>query len=394
MTAADPYTAGGLDALLGDQPRYRRDQVAAWLAKGVDDPQAMTNLPTALRERLGAAMDDPPRILQVSEADGGLTRKVLLSCGSGDRAEAVESVLMLYPPSSERLAGADSTPPSGRATVCISTQAGCAMGCPFCATGQIGFRRQLTVGETVRQVTVMQRLLAGELGADGGTPLPDGAPDHVTNVVFMGMGEPLANLDVTLEAVRWLHGPFGLSARSITVSTVGLVPGIRRLQALDLPITLAVSLHAPDDDLRDDLVPINRTHPLAELLAATRDYLEATGRRVTFEYVMIDGVNTSTAQAATLRDLLTRHMPAGASHVNLIPMNPTPAVPWHAPPIAAQQAFADVLGTAGISTTIRANRGDEIDAACGQLYANYTAASGRTLPVAVGAAERISGRTS
>ena len=390
----DPYTESGLAELLSSQPAYRRAQVTEWLAKGVEDPLAMTNLGTRLREYLAETLQPRPRVIRVSEADRGLTRKVLLECGDGDRSEAVESVLMLYPKTETRAA---------RATVCISTQAGCAMGCPFCATGQIGFRRQLGVGETLRQVTVMQHLLAtgGEVAVDGGddlgdlagTPLPDGVPDHVTNVVFMGMGEPLANLDVTLDCVRWLHGPFGLSARSITVSTVGLVPGIRKLQDLDLPITLAVSLHAPDDALRDDLVPVNRQHPLAELMGATRDYLAATGRRVTFEYVMIDGVNSSIEQARTLRQLLATHMPRGAAHVNLIPMNATPAVPWVAPSVADQRAFADVLIDGGMSATIRANRGNDIDAACGQLYANYQVASGKTLPVAVGAADRIIGRS-
>lgn len=387
-TPPDPYTEDGLDVLLDGQPGYRRGQLTEWLTKGVEDPQEMTNLPAALRDELSAAMQTRPRVVKVSEADGGLTRKVLLECGNGARKEEIESVLMLYPKTEKRAA---------RATVCISTQAGCAMGCPFCATGQIGFRRQLGVGETLRQVTVMQRLLADPEGSAEDwpelTPLPDGVPDHVTNIVFMGMGEPLANLDVTLDCVRWLHGPFGLSARSITVSTVGLVPGIRKLQALDLPITLAVSLHAPDDALRNDLVPVNRQHPLEELLAAARDYLEATGRRVTFEYVMIADVNSDVAQAHQLRRLLSHHMPGGLAHVNLIPMNPTPAVPWAAPTVEQQRAFADVLVDGGISATIRANRGNDIDAACGQLYANYQVASGRILPVAVGAAERITGRS-
>ena len=374
----DPYTDDGLAALLDGEPAYRRRQFTAWLARGVDDPAAMTDLPAALRTRLAEGYARPT-VRKVSEADGGLTRKILLECTSAGPAEAVESVLMLYPRTATRAA---------RATVCISTQAGCAMGCPFC-----GFRRQLDLGETVRQVTVMQRLLAGAADpAWEGTasPLPDAVPDHVTNVVFMGMGEPLANLDVTIAAVQWLHHRFGLSARAITVSTVGLVPGIRRLQALDLPVRLAVSLHAPDDGLRDDLVPVNRQHPLAELLRATRDYLESTRRRVTLEYVLIDGVNASVEQAEMLRDLLRRHLPRGGAHVNLIPMNPTPAVPWHAPPLAAQRAFAQVLDEAGIAATIRANRGNDIDAACGQLYASYQLASGRTLPQAVGAAARIS----
>jgi 23S rRNA (adenine2503-C2)-methyltransferase len=267
----------------------------------------------------------------------------------------------------------------------VSTQAGCAMGCPFCATGQIGFRRQLSTGEIVRQVTVMKRLLArGEI------TMPDASDHvqaHVTNVVFMGMGEPLANLDATLGALRWLHDRdgFGLSARAITVSTVGLVPGIRQLAKLDLPITLAVSLHAPDDALRNDLVPVNQQHPLAALLAACREWLAATGRRLTFEYVLIDGVNAALEQAEALVRLV-KHLRA---HVNLIPMNPTPAVGWCAPPITVQRTFAATLKRAGIPVTIRHNRGAEIDAACGQLYANHAVASGRTLPTAVGAAKRV-----
>ncbi|MGH8897881.1 MAG: 23S rRNA (adenine(2503)-C(2))-methyltransferase RlmN [Egibacteraceae bacterium] len=343
----------------------------------------MTDLPRTLRERLAKVVPPPPRVLRTSVADGGLTRKVLLGMGPDD--QAVESVLMLYPPE-HSLRGPWRKAPrrAGRATVCISTQAGCAMGCPFCATGQIGFRRQLSTGEIVRQVTVMRRLLArGEIGVPG-------APDHVTNAVFMGMGEPLANLDATLGAIRWLHerDGLGLSARAITVSTVGLVPGIQRLAQLDLPITLAVSLHAPDDCLRDDLVPVNRQHPLAQLLDACRDWLAATGRRLTFEYVLIDGVNAAPRQA----EALARLVKGVRGHVNLIPMNPTPAVAWRAPPVAAQRAFAAALERAGVPATIRHNRGTEIDAACGQLYADYALASGRTLPVAVGAAERVTRR--
>jgi 23S rRNA (adenine2503-C2)-methyltransferase len=377
----DPYALGreGLRRLLDDQPAYRAEQIQQWLVRGVDDPAAMTDLPTDLRARLGEVFPPPPKILRHSTADDGLTHKVLLECASG---EAVESVLMLYPAQGARL--------SGRATVCISTQAGCAMGCPFCATGQAGFRGQLTLGEVVRQVTVMQRLLAtGRAGDAAATrvDLPPGAPDHVTNVVFMGMGEPLANLDVTVDAVRWLHDPdgFNLSARSITVSTVGLVPGIRRLAELSLPLTLAVSLHAPNDALRDDLVPVNRQHPLAELLSAARDYRDRTGRRLTFEYVLIDGINAGTEHARQLAELV-----GGLdAHVNLIPMNPTPAVPWHAPSGNAQHAFLRVLTDAGVAATIRRNRGTDIDAACGQLYADYAMASGKTLPAARGAAQRL-----
>ncbi|MDQ3529892.1 MAG: 23S rRNA (adenine(2503)-C(2))-methyltransferase RlmN [Actinomycetota bacterium] len=440
MSIPDPYALGrdGLAALLDDQPRYRADQVHRWLVRGVDDPADMTDLPRDLRERLTELLPPPPALLRSSSADGGLTRKVLLGfpaetlrtdAGStaeasprpprvdaGSTAEAsprtlrtdvetraaaeiaprsprtdveaaeiaprsprtdveLESVLMCYPARDGK---------AGRATVCISTQAGCAMGCPFCATGQAGFRGQLSVGQVVRQVTVMQRLLA-----EGAVDVP-GVPDHVTNVVFMGMGEPLANLDVTVAAVRWLHDPegFNLSARSITVSTVGLVPGIRRLAELGLPITLAVSLHAPDDALRDDLVPVNRQHPLGELLSAARQYRDRTGRRLTFEYVLIDGINASVDQARRLAALLRGF----GAHVNLIPMNTTPAVPWQAPPVPTQRAFLAVLKDAGVAATIRRNRGGDIDAACGQLYADYAMASGRTLPGAVGAAERLSPR--
>ncbi|MEX0657878.1 MAG: 23S rRNA (adenine(2503)-C(2))-methyltransferase RlmN [Egibacteraceae bacterium] len=373
-TPVDPYALGpdGLRDLLADLPAYRARQVHAWLVRGVDDPAEMTDLPVDLRAHLTAVLAPPPRILRETTADGGLTRKVLLELSTSGAAEAVEAVLMLYPATGQR---------AGRATVCISTQAGCAMGCPFCATGQAGFRRQLGVGEVVRQVTVMQRLLAsGELRIEG-------VPEHVTNVVFMGMGEPLANTEVTTAAVRWLHDPdgFDLSARSITVSTVGMVPGIRRLTELALPITLAVSLHAPNDALRDDLVPPNRQWPLSELLDACREYQETTGRRLTFEYVLIGGVNDRREHAEQLAALVAGF----GAHVNLIPMNATPAVPWRAPPVVEQRAFASALERGGVRTTIRHNRGGDIDAACGQLYADYALGSGKTLPAAVGAAQRL-----
>ena len=398
----DPYALGreGLVDLLPGEPSYRVEQVRAWLVRGVDDPLAMTDLPKALRRRLADVFMPPARVLRHRTADDGRTAKVLLGMADG---EAIESVLMCYPagtaPGPGEPALDEDRPGSARATVCVSTQAGCAMGCPFCATGQAGYRRQLGLGEVVRQVTVMQRLLAVDPtataaapDAPGPAPVPRvaGAPDHVTNVVFMGMGEPLANLDVTIAAVRWLHDPqgFNLSARSITVSTVGLVPGIRRLTALGLPITLAVSLHAPNDELRDDLVPVNRQHPLDELLAACREYRDTTGRRLTFEYVLIDGVNDDLGHAAEL----AARVRGLRGHVNLIPMNPTPAVPWQAPPVARQRAFAEVLRQGGVPTTIRHNRGGNIDAACGQLYADYAMASGRVLPQAVGAAERVGRR--
>ncbi|MFP4636255.1 MAG: 23S rRNA (adenine(2503)-C(2))-methyltransferase RlmN, partial [Nitriliruptoraceae bacterium] len=250
--AVDPYALDRreLDAFVAElgEPAYRARQLRAWLVRGIDDPQAMTDLPKGLRSRLAASFaPSRPELVGHTVADDGHTHKLLLRFADG---EAIETVLMLYPK---------------RATVCISTQAGCALGCPFCATGQAGFRRQLTVGEVVRQVVVADASLRS--GAIGAQTLPDGAPDHVTNVVYMGMGEPLANLPATLGSIEWLHDPdgFNLGARGITVSTVGLVPGIRRLMQLGLPVTLAVSLHAATDELRDQLVPINQTHPLAEL---------------------------------------------------------------------------------------------------------------------------------
>ncbi len=328
----------------------------------------MTDLPLPLRERLAERFAPTrPELIAHRVADDGHTHKLLLRYPDG---EAIEVVLMLYPK---------------RATVCISTQAGCAMGCPFCATGQAGFRRQLTAGEVVRQVVVCDAALRS--GQIGGEQLPAGAPDHVTNVVFMGMGEPLANLDATLATVRWLHDPdgFNLSARGITVSTVGLVPGIRRLAELGLPVTLAVSLHAADDRLRDELVPINRTHPLAELEQAVREYRETTNRRVSIEWCLIGDVNDSFEQADRLAAIARRLR----AHVNVIPMNPTPGVRWKEPSRTRTRAFMDRLAERGAEATLRDTRGRDADAACGQLLASYTLGQGSRLPVAVGAAERV-----
>ncbi|MDP8978764.1 MAG: 23S rRNA (adenine(2503)-C(2))-methyltransferase RlmN, partial [Actinomycetota bacterium] len=373
--SADPYdlSHAQLAELLGTEPAYRTSQVRAWLARGVEDPAQMTDLPTAVRSRLARVLRPPARLVRRAVAEGGLTHKLLV--GSGEDGQTVEAVVMV----------SASTAGPSRATVCVSTQAGCAMGCPFCATGQAGLRRQLGTGEIVGQVTLAGRLLAsGELA----TPRGGGGrrPERVTHVVFMGMGEPLANPGPTLAAVRWLvaRDGLGLSARAITVSTVGLVPGIRRLAALGLPVRLAVSLHAPDDDLRDDLVPINRRYPLAGLLAECGAYRRVSGRRVTFEYVLIAGVNDSPGHARRLGDLLTGgtgghggpHVRGlRGSHVNLIPMNPTPGVSWRAPPPARRRAFARVLAQAGVPVTVRRNRGD-IDAACGQLAAGHRAAAG------------------
>ena len=360
----------GLEGLLETlgEPRYRAAQVATWLARGVDDPAMMTDLPGELRTRLvGLTAGTSPELIAHHVADGGRTHKFLLRFADG---ESIETVLMRYP---------------RRATVCISTQAGCAMGCPFCATGQAGLRRQLSAGEIVRQVVVAQRALV--MGRVGDVELGGEGPDHITNVVYMGMGEPLANLDATVASVRWLHDPqgFGLSARGITVSTVGLVPAIGRLAELGLPLTLAVSLHAATDALRDELVPINRVHPLVELEDAMQDYRARTRRRVTIEWCLIGEVNDDLDQA----DALARIARRVRAHVNVIPMNPTPGVRWKEPTRARCDAFVDRIGAAGVSVTLRDTRGRDAEAACGQLLAARTLGDGRILPLAQGAAERV-----
>jgi 23S rRNA (adenine2503-C2)-methyltransferase len=368
----DPYALSrdGLEALLAElnQPAYRARQVHAWLVRGVDDPADMTDLPVGLRAQLGERFAPTrPELIAHTVADDGHTHKLLLRFPDG---EAIETVLMLYPK---------------RATVCISTQAGCAMGCPFCATGQAGFRRQLTAGEVIRQVVVADAALRS--GGLGGEELPAGAPDHVTNVVFMGMGEPLANLPATLATVRWLHDPegFRLSARGITVSTVGLTPGIRKLADLDLPVTLAVSLHAATDELRDELVPVNRSHPLAEVEQVMAEYRQRTNRRVSIEWCLIGDVNDGDHQADRLAAIARRLR----AHVNVIPMNPTPGVRWKEPTATRTRAFVDRVRRRGAEITLRDTRGRDADAACGQLLASYTLGAGTRLPAAVGAAERV-----
>lgn len=384
----DPYSLdeAGLRALLVDelgQPAFRVDQVRSWLVRGVDDANAMTNLPSDLRERLATLFDGArPALVAHRVADGGHTHKLLLRFGDG---VAIETVLMLYPATGNS---------SARATVCISTQAGCAMGCPFCATGQAGLERQLTTGEVVRQVVVADAALrAGELGrsaAEGGVPLPDGVPDHVTNVVFMGMGEPLANMDATLGTLRWLHDPdgFDLGARGITVSTVGLVPGIRRLAQEGLPVTLAVSLHAADDALRDDLVPVNRQHPIESVVQAMEEYRDTTNRRPSIEWCLIRDVNDHPEDARRLAGIARRVR----AHVNIIPMNPTPGVQWQEPTPAATEAFVAEVRRHGANVTLRDTRGRDADAACGQLLASYTLGQGARLPAAIGAAGRVEQR--
>ena len=331
------------------EPKYRLRQIWDGLYRRRAPLEELTDLSVPLRASLADALPLALAPLHASTSDDGETLKWLWGAG-GDGA-SVETVLMRYP---------------ARATVCVSTQAGCAMGCTFCATGQAGFERHLTAGEVVEQVARAQH--ASQPRGTGGVPptkAAEAARDRVGNVVFMGMGEPLANYDATWAAVARLHDDLGISARHITVSTVGVVPGMRRLAKERLPVTLAVSLHAPDDALRDELVPLNRRYPLAEVLAAAREYLAASGRRLSFEYAMIGGVNDAPAQA----DLLARRLRgfSPAAHVNLIPLNPTPGYGVPASPPRRVAAFAERLRQGGVGATVRRNRGTDIDAACGQL---------------------------
>ncbi|HET9920887.1 MAG TPA: 23S rRNA (adenine(2503)-C(2))-methyltransferase RlmN, partial [Ktedonobacteraceae bacterium] len=270
------------------------------------------------------------------------------------------SVLMLYPPLGES---------SARATVCVSSQAGCAFGCTFCATGQMGFDRHLSAGEIVAQVLYFARELRAAPWSAAG--LPGSAPiDHLTNIVLMGMGEPLHNYENVLQALRILNNPdgFNLGARHMTVSTVGLVPAIRKLSQEPLQVNLAISLHAPTDELRGQTMPINRKYPLPELMAAVQDYIAATGRQVTFEYVLLAGVNDTPEYAHKLGELLAPLKQF--AHVNCIPVNATSAS-YKTPGPEAIRAFRDILFEHGVSNSVRAERGDDIAAACGQLRTRF-----------------------
>ena len=325
-----------LAELLEGEPSYRLDQIWHGLYQNLSTPDEMTNLPRALRATLSQRLTPALRVVVRRVSDGGDTVKYLWELHDGRR---IETVLMLYP---------------DRVTVCVSSQVGCAMGCGFCATGQAGFGRHLTVGEIVEQVAVAAREARS-------------MERRLGNVVFMGMGEPLANEGVVWDSVERLHGDLGLSARKLTISTVGLVPGIRRLTERPLPVNLAVSLHAANDRLRDELVPINKRYPLDELMAACADYLAVKGRRLSFEWAMIDGVNDRATDAAELAKLC-RHFRLPA-HVNLIPLNPTPGYPTVGSPLKRVHDFRDNLETLGVNATVRRNRGTDIDAACGQLAA-------------------------
>lgn len=325
-----------LAELLPNEPSYRADQLRRWLySTPVLRPEDMTNLPGSVRERLGHLWPFTVDAEQV--ADGGATRKWLFRAPDG---AAFEAVLMGYPK---------------RTTLCISSQAGCALGCTFCATGQFGFERHLQAGEIVAQVAYAQAFLR-QVG------LP-ASPDHLTNVVFMGMGEPLANYDRVREAIRRMIEVMGLSARAITVSTVGMIPGIRRLTDEPWPVSLAVSLHAADDELRTRLVPINRRYPIDALVEAALAYYEKKGRRVSIEWTMIDGVNDTEDQAAKLAGIALRMR----AHVNLIALNPTPLSKDRASAEPRIERFARLLTERGVNVTVRDTRGKDIDAACGQL---------------------------
>jgi 23S rRNA (adenine2503-C2)-methyltransferase len=330
-------------------PGFRAKQLSAhYFSRLVDDPADMTDLPAGQRDELVHGL--LPHLmtpLRTLEADRGTTRKTLWKLFDGS---LVESVLMRYP---------------GRTTMCVSSQAGCGMACPFCATGQGGLQRNMSTAEIVEQVVAGARSLArGEV---------PGGPGRVSNVVFMGMGEPMANYQAVIGAVRRLTDPspdgLGMSARGITVSTVGLVPRMKQLADEGIPVTLALSLHAPDDELRNELVPINTRFSVAETVDAAWEYARRTKRRVSIEYAMMRGINDQAWRADLLAEVLKARGDWGWVHVNLIPLNPIEGSKWTASDPADEREFVRRLEASGISTTVRDTRGREIDGACGQLAA-------------------------
>ncbi|WP_280193122.1 23S rRNA (adenine(2503)-C(2))-methyltransferase RlmN [Nocardia farcinica] len=329
-------------------PKFRADQIARqYYGRLEADPARMTDLPAPVREQIGAALF--PRLLDVVKhvaCDDGRTRKTLWRAGDGT---LLESVLMRY---------------ADRNTLCISSQAGCGMACPFCATGQGGLNRNLSTAEIVDQVRA-----AGAALRDGAVA---GGPGRLSNIVFMGMGEPLANYKRVVAAVRRITAPapdgLGISQRNVVVSTVGLAPAIRKLADEGLSVTLAVSLHTPDDELRDTLVPVNNRWPVAEVLDAARYYADTTGRRVSVEYALIRDINDQPWRADMLGAKL--HKALGSRvHVNVIPLNPTPGSKWDASPKPVEREFVRRVNEQGVPCTVRDTRGQEIAAACGQLAA-------------------------
>lgn len=326
-----------LGTLLENQPSFRADQLREWLYRNpVASTEEMTNLPSELRQQLTDRLW-PFDVEMTQQADAGTTAKWLFRAPDG---VAIEAVLMGYP---------------NRTTLCLSSQAGCALACTFCATGQFGFDRHLDAGEIVAQVAWAQAFLRAHGLGD--------SPDHVTNIVYMGMGEPLANYDRVRESLRRIIEIMGIGARSVTVSTVGMVPGMRRLAEEPWQVNLAVSLHAADDELRSSILPINKRYPLAEVEAAAANYFEKKGRRVSIEWTMLNGVNDTDSQARKLAPIARRLH----AHVNLIAMNPTPLTSDEPSPKSRIESFAGVLRDMGVNVTIRDTRGQEIDAACGQL---------------------------
>ncbi len=334
MTSPWELDRDALGQLLAEQPRYRIDQV--W--RGLYDqgllPSEISTLPATLRDQLDQSLSPALKLVTQAVSDDELTLKSLWHL-SGDTA--IETVLMHYP---------------SRSTVCISSQAGCAMGCGFCATGQAGYQRNLTVGEILEQVVTARNAAK---------------PRRLSNVVFMGMGEPFANYDRVMQATRRIIHDLGIGARKVTISTVGLIPQMRRFAEEDLQVGLAVSLHAANDELRTTLVPINKRNPIGELVEAANLVRQRTGRRVSFEWAMIDGVNDRDSDARELAVIARK----AQAHVNLIPLNPTPGWPTVGSPEVRVREFAALLDELGVNATIRRNRGNEIDAACGQLRANH-----------------------
>jgi len=331
------------------EPAFRAKQLSThYFGRLVDDPAEMTDLPASTRARLvDALLPQLMTPLKTMTADRGTTRKTLWRLHDG---ALVESVLMRYP---------------GRVTMCVSSQAGCGMACPFCATGQGGLQRNMSTAEIVEQVVAGARALARD-------EVPGGRA-RVSNVVFMGMGEPLANYRAVMASVRRLTEPapdgLGMSARGVTVSTVGLVPRMHQLADEGIPVTLALSLHAPDDELRDELVPVNTRWKVVETVEAAWQYAARTGRRVSIEYAMMRGINDQAWRADLLGDLLRSYGDWGWVHVNLIPLNPTPGSRWTASDPADEAEFVRRLLAKQVPTTVRDTRGQEIDGACGQLAA-------------------------
>ncbi len=332
MPSVYEYEQSELAEILQGEPRYRVDQIWQGLWRDGLVLEDITTISKALRARLTEEFPSSLTVLNDVESDNGATRKWVFGLHDG---ATIETVLMRY---------------ADRVTVCVSSQAGCAMGCTFCATGQAGYTRQLTPGEVIEQVMFATRAAA---------------PRRLSNVVFMGMGEPLANYDTTVAVVKRLHEHKGMSARHLTVSTVGVAPAIERLAEEGLPLTLAVSLHAANNTTRDELVPLNKRYPLERLYEACEKWIDATARRLSFEWALIDGVN-DTDEAI---DELAGYASGLNAHVNLIPLNPTPGYLVMGSTPERVQEFRDGLVELGINVTVRNTRGRSIDAACGQLAA-------------------------